>query len=152
MKLAKFAVVPVSIPWVIPVTVTLPVLVSVKGCEGSRAQATTPRPVPGQLRVCVTVQLAGVNVTVFTAATPVPLSVTVAGVTVAPVNATVKLPVAGPVAVGENTTPMVQFAPLASVAPQLPGAVVDRENGDAFGKVNVPPASAVFPVFVTVTF
>ena len=96
--------------------------------------------------------------TVARVETPVPLSVTDAGVTVAPVYATVSVPLNDVADVGLNATFMVQEAPAASVPPQL-GApagkrpVMTRENGCGMPlpNVNVPPANAVFPVLVTVS-
>lgn len=105
-----------------PVRVTLPVLVSVKPCAGSRVQLITPFPVPGQLRVWDTLQLAGASVALTTCATPVPLSDTGEPVAVTlPVTLTVAF--TRLVAVGENTTLIVHVEAAARVAPQVPPAV-----------------------------
>src|ERR1035441_2026392 len=93
-----------------PVSVTLPVLVSVKFWVGP---ATTPRVVAA--KVCAV----GSSVALITAATPVPLSDTGE-----PATATLAVigSVAGtePAAVGLKTTVMVQVVPAAKVAPQVP--------------------------------
>lgn len=86
---------------------------------------------------------------------PVPVSVTDAGVTVAPVYATVNDPLKAVAAVGENRTLTVQEAPVANVPVQfgaLPGnaPVVTREKAPT--KVKLPPFKATLPVLVTVTF
>ena len=113
---------PPSAPCAIPVRVTLPVLVRVNAWVGSRPQAITPKPVPGQFRVWRTVQLVGVRVALTTAATPVPLSATGEPVTgTLPVMVTVPFARPGG-AVGENVTRMVQLAFAAKVAPQVPPA------------------------------
>jgi hypothetical protein len=60
--------------------------------------------------------------TVARVVTPVPLSVTGVGVTVAPVKATVRFLVISPTFVpGENTTLYVHEVPTARVAPHVPG-------------------------------
>jgi hypothetical protein len=99
-----------------PVKVTLPVLVRVNASTGSRAQ---PRAGVGQLRAWAGLQFVGVRVALTTAATPVPVSVTGEPV-IATLEVMVRVELTNPVAVGENTTLMVQLAPAASVAPHVP--------------------------------
>src|ERR1700730_9880912 len=58
-----------------------------------------------------------------------------------------------PVAFGENTTLMVQLAPTAKFAVQVPPAAPPgREYREMALKVKVPPAKATLPVLVTVRF
>lgn len=105
VKLARLAAaaapVPASVPCVMPVKGTLPVLVSVKTCEGSSVQARIPKiPVPGQFRVCVIAQVVGRKVALITGATPVPVNATGDPVT-ATLAAMVTVPVDAPTTVGE---------------------------------------------------
>lgn len=96
----------------------------------------------------------GLIATVALDVTPVPEMLTGVPVMVAPVYATANDAVEVVVVVGAYCTLMVQEAPTARATPQL-GApagnvpVVIRENGAA-RLLNVPPASAVLPVLVTV--
>ena len=127
--MATFAAVPPSVPCPMPVRGTFPVLVSVNTWDGSSEQARIPRmPEPGQFRAWDTVQVAGVRVALTTAATPVPVNATGEPVT-GTLAVIAAVPVDAPVAVGENTTLIVQVAPAAKVVPQVPGVVVDREKG-----------------------
>ena len=93
------------------------------------------------MRVWLGLQVVGVRVAVLIAATPVPLNAT-GDPTTGKLPLIVRLPVAAPVAVGLNTTLMVQVAPLASVAAQVPPAVARANcavNTSGKVKVNAPP-------------
>jgi hypothetical protein len=90
--------------------------------------------------------------TVARVATPAPVRVTGEPVTVAVPYATVSVLLYVATAVGANTTLIVHVPPTPSAAPQVPlAAPVGRENGAPPTTVNVPPARAVLPVFVTVS-
>src|SRR5882672_2387987 len=87
-------------------------------------------------------------------ATPAPLNCTGEPTTVTLATKTA-VPVAAPTAVGVNTTLIVQFAPAASVVPQLgapPGKVpvVIRENEPV--NVTPMPVSVALPVLCKVRF
>jgi hypothetical protein len=120
-----------------PVRVMLPVLVNVKLCAGSSAQAIAG---VGQFRVWLGLQLVGVSVALTMSAMPVPVRVTGDPTTVA-LPLMVRLPVTAPVAVGLNTTLIVQAAPFASVAAQVPPAVAraNRVVNTSPVKVKVAP-------------
>jgi hypothetical protein len=103
-----------------PVNGTFPVLVRVKAWLGSRLQASCPTaPVPGQLRVWLTVHVAGRKVALVTAATPVPERATGDPVT-GTFAVMVAVPFTSPGVVGEKTTVIVQVAAGANVAVQVP--------------------------------
>ena len=103
------------------------------------------------------VMVSGATDTAARFATPVPVSVTTAGSTVAPVYATVSVRLYAVWFVGANTTLMVHDAPTANVAAPLAGQVppavpVGREKrcGVPPPKVKDPPASCTLPTLVTV--
>ena len=75
--------------------------------------------VPGQFLAWAMVHEVGVSVAARTSATPVPLSATGEPVT-ATLAKMLSVPDTAPVAVGVNTTLMVQVAPAARVAVQVP--------------------------------
>src|SRR5258705_121705 len=87
------------------------------------------------------------------AAVPVPVSVTLEGVTVAPVPATINVLEKVVAVPGVNTTLTVHDAPSASVAPHVPPPVPGREKGCGVAppKLYVRPLRAELPVFVTLT-
>src|SRR5271165_4134396 len=87
----------------------------------------------------------GVRVAALTSATPVPLSATGEPVT-GTLAKMVSVPVTAPSAVGVNTTLMVQVAPAAKVAVQVPP---DREK-TADEKARVIPVPAAVPVLCSV--
>src|SRR6516165_4710426 len=132
-----------------PVSGTLPVLVSVNAWAGSRAQAAIPRPVPGQLAAWTGAHVAGVSEAAITGATPVPVSPTGEPVT-ATLARIVRVPVTVPRAVGVNTTLMVQVAPFARVAVQVPPAVPAGREKTAFEKVSEMPVPGAVPVLCSV--
>src|ERR1700756_2169568 len=102
------ALVPDTVPCAIPVRGTFPVLVSVNAWQGPPpSKQARPAPTP---RFAVGFQVVGVNVALITAATPFPLRTTGEPLTVT-FAVMVRLPVTAPVAVGENTTLIVQVAP-----------------------------------------
>src|SRR5450631_1096920 len=134
-----------------PVSGTLPVLVSVKTWVGSLEQV-----VPGQLRVWDNVaggtgHDVGVRVAVNTGAAPVPLRVTGEPAT-GKLPLMLAVPVAGPLAVGWNTTLIWQVPPAGSVGGAVgqlpPAAPVGRENGPV--KTTTIPVRATLPVLCRV--
>lgn len=145
---AKSAVLaPVRLPVVMPVSVTLPVLVSVKAWDGSKAHAALCRiVVPGQFRVVAgNAYGAGVSVAETTAATPLPVSETGEPVTATLAFIATWPPTTRPSVVGLNTMLNVQVAPAARVAPQVPPGT---PAGRAKGPVNIKPipVAAAVPV------
>ena len=131
-----------------PVSATDPVFWSVKRVDGSNEQRAIPIvPTPGQLRTWDTVHVAGVTLALITEGAPVPLRDTGE-------PATTKLPVmlavplAGPSAVGVNTTLMEQFPPAPSVVPQVPP---DWENGAVKVKATAIPVRVTLPVLRSVS-
>ena len=138
--LYSFALAPASAPCVMPVSVTLPVLVNVNVWAGSKKQAK-----PGQLRVWLGLQFAGVRLALTTGATPVPVRVTGEPVT-ATLAVIVAEPVAGVVDVGVNVTVMVQVpATGVRVAVQVPPALA---NGAV--TTTVMPVKLAVPVLCRV--
>jgi hypothetical protein len=96
----------------IPVSVTFPVLVSENTWVGA---PSTPTPLVAFPKL----RNVGVRAALSTGATPVPLSPTGEPATVT-FAVIVTVPVFEPVVVGENVTVIVQEAPAAKVAPQVP--------------------------------
>src|ERR1700721_380789 len=118
-----------------PVSGTLPVFV--------RVNIWIPPNVP---RVALGAQFAGDRLALMTGVTPVPVNPTGDPVTVTLLPVMVTVPVCAPVAVGENTTKMVQVLPTVSgvAVLQVPPAV-GRENGAVTViAVNVTGAPPVF--------
>src|SRR6267378_3049623 len=145
-----------------PVSVTLPVLVSVKAWVGSKRQANiSAAVVPGQLRTCCGLQLVGVRFALITTGTAKPVRFTGELATVKPPSVVmVTLPLNVPAFGGAvNTMLIVHDAALFSVAPQVPPAVpAGRENGAArpvIVKVRGPPVElrtvSVWAVLVVLT-
>src|SRR6516165_6545499 len=106
----------------IPVSGTLPVLVSVKTCAG---HVKSPHP-----RVPEVVHEAGARVAATIPVTPVPESATGEPLT-GTLAVMVTVPAFAPVEVGENVTVIVQDAPAASTAPQVPPARANTAGGGA---------------------
>src|ERR1017187_2973569 len=132
-----------------PVSVTVPVLWSVKIVDGSNVHWAIPTtPTPGQLLTWDTVHDGGVRLALITEAVPVPLRDTGEPATTK-LPAMLAVPVTGVelTTVGVNTTLMEQFAPAASVVPQVPPAVA-RENGPV--KATAIPVRGWLPVLLSV--
>src|SRR5438132_1683720 len=130
-----------------PDSAELPVLVSVRVCRELVVPfAQLPKASGFELTVAVKV-----------GATPVPVSVTDAGVTPSPLSpATVRVLESDAAVVGANTTFTVHEAPTASVVPHEPAppcVAVARANGCGAPAPNVKlrPDSAELPVFVSVS-
>src|SRR5712671_5220422 len=127
---------PPSAPCAIPVSVTLPVLVSMNAWQGPTVppmgRHRMPAPTP---RVAEGLQLVGASAALTTRATPVPERPTGEPVT-GTLAVMVTDPVAAPSTVGEKDTVIVHVAAAGGrVAPQVPPA---RANG--------PPTTTVIPV------
>ena len=129
---------------------TFPVLVRTKAWPGSREQAITPSPVPGQLRTWLGAQLAGVSVALTTGVTPVPFSAT-GDPTTSVLEVTTTWPADGLVFPGVNTMLMVHVASgAASVPSAVPQVPPDRENPVPV-TATVIPVRGVIPVLCSVS-
>src|ERR1700674_2797001 len=97
---------------------------------------------PGQLRTWEIVHVAGVNDALIMGATPVPERATGEPAT-GTFAVIVTVPAAGPKAVGENTTLIVQVLPATKLTPQVPPAAA-LANGAV--TVMLIPVSVALPV------
>ena len=127
-------------PPVVIVNVELPVFFSVTTCA-ALAEPTV---------VLAKASVAGVSVTVGTAAAPVPDSATVCGEPVA-LSATLSVAVSVPAAFGLNVTEIVQELPTANVVPQV---VVALNEVEFVPETVIPPVEivrAADPEFLSVS-